>query len=334
MTSLPRRRLGTTDLEISTVGFGAWAAGGSGWAFGWGPQDDAESIRAIRRAVESGVDWVDTAPVYGLGHSEEVVATALEVFADEDRPLVFTKCGLVWDERHPKEPAARVASPTSIRKEVEGSLRRLRVERLDLLHVHWPAEDGTPLESYWATMLELRAAGTIRAAGLSNHSVAQLAAAEQIGHVDSLQPPFSAINRSAAGALAWCAAHGTGVVAYSPMQSGLLSGSMTPERIAVLPADDWRSDSPQFQGERLRRNLCIADGLREVAGRHGVSPAAVAVAWTLAWPGTTGAIVGARRPEQIDGWVPGASLVLTAADLESIAEVLERTGGGIGPVRG
>lgn len=329
MTALPRRPLGTSGLEITTAGFGAWAAGGPGWAFGWRGQRDDDSIAAIRHAVEAGIDWIDTAPVYGLGHSEEVVATALEVFAEDERPLVFTKCGLQWDERDPAAPHARVGVPARIRADVEASLRRLRVERLDLLQMHWPAEDGTPLASYWETLLELRAAGHVRAVGLSNHSVEQLDAAEALGHVDSLQPPFSAVDRRAAAEIAWCAKHGTGVVVYSPMQSGLLSGSMTAERAAALPPDDWRSQNPQFRGERLAGNLRIADALGAVAARHGVPAAAVAVAWALAWPGVTGAIVGARTASQIDGWLPGGSLPLTASDLDEIAVVLR--GAGVGP---
>ncbi|WP_267596084.1 aldo/keto reductase [Carbonactinospora thermoautotrophica] len=331
--SLPTRPLGTTGMEITRVGFGAWAIGGSGWRYAWGSQDDDESIAAIRHAIEQGVNWIDTAAVYGLGHSEEVVARALEDIPENDRPYVFTKCGLVWDPANPTSEPRRVGDPKSIRREVEDSLRRLRVERIDLYQMHWPAEDGTPLEEYWQTLLDLKAEGKIRAAGLSNHNVGQLEIAEKLGHVDSLQPPFSAIRRSTAAEIRWCAEHDTGVIVYSPMQSGLLTGSFTRERAAALPADDWRSRNPDFQGEALERNLALAEALKPVAERHGVSVAAVAVAWTLAWPGVTGAIVGARRPQQVDGWLPAASLELTDADLDEIAQSIERTGAGEGPVR-
>ena len=332
MTALPTRPLGTTGMHITRVGFGAWAIGGPGWAFAWGPQDDAESIAAIRHAVEQGINWIDTAAAYGLGHSEEVVARALRGIPEPDRPYVFTKGGLVWDEADRTAPPRRVGAPASLRREVEASLRRLGVERIDLYQMHWPAEDGTPLEAYWQVFLDLKAEGKVRAVGLSNHGVKQLEAAERLGHVDSLQPPFSAIRRdAAAGELGWCAQHGTGVIVYSPMQSGLLTGTFSEERAARLPADDWRSRSPDFTGDGLRRNLALADALRPVAERHGVSVAAVAVAWTLAWPQVTGAIVGARRPEQVDGWLPAATLELTGDDLDEIAAAIERTGAGSGP---
>ncbi len=332
MTELPTVQLGRTGMEITRVGFGAWAIGGGGWAFAWGDQDDAASVAAIRHAVERGVNWIDTAAVYGLGHSEEVVRTALADLPEADRPYVFTKCGLVWDPANPTAPARRVGDPASLRREVEASLRRLGVDRIDLYQVHRPAEDGTPLEVYWQTMLDLKESGKVRAVGLSNHDAKQLAAAEAIGHVGTLQPPFSPINRQAAAAeLPWCAEHGTGVIVYSPMQSGLLTGKFTAERAAALPAGDWRSRSPDFTGEGLTRNLALAEALRPVADRYGVEVSAVAVAWTLAWPGVTGAIVGARSPEQVDGWLPAATLELTGDDLAEIAAAITRTGAGSGP---
>ncbi|MGH8869945.1 MAG: aldo/keto reductase [Actinomycetes bacterium] len=332
--TLPTRPLGRTDMEISSVGFGAWAIGGPDWKFGWGAQDDDESVAAIVHAVECGVNWVDTAAVYGLGHSEEVVALALRDLPPQDRPYVFTKCGLVWDPADRQAAAMRVGDPASIRREVEQSLTRLRVERIDLLQMHWPVNDGTPVEDYWAAMLDLVTEGVIRAAGLSNHDVELLALAEKVGHVESLQPPFSAINRAVAAAeLPWCAANDTGVIAYSPMQSGLLSGAFTEERAAGLPEDDWRAGHPNFTEPGLQRNLAVAEVMEQVALRHGVPTASVAVAWALAWPGVTGAIVGARRPDQVDGWLPAAGLTLTAEDLAEIAEVIERTGAGEGPVR-
>jgi aryl-alcohol dehydrogenase-like predicted oxidoreductase len=326
--------LGSTGMRITRTGFGAWAIGGGDWQFGWGPQDDAASIAAIRRAVERGINWIDTAAVYGLGHSEEVVARALRDFPPNDRPYVFTKCGNVWDERDRTAPLRRVGEPKSVRREIEGSLRRLGVERVDLYQMHWPAEDGAALEDYWGTLLRLKEEGKARAVGLSNHDAAQLVVAERIGHVDTLQPPFSAINRKAASSdIPWCAAHGTGVIVYSPMQSGLLTGSFSAERAARLPAEDWRARVPEFTGEALRRNLALAEALRPIAGRHGCSVGAVSIAWTLVWPGVTGAIVGARSPEQVDGWRAAAALELSPVDLGEIAAAIERTGAGSGPSR-
>ena len=333
-THLPVSRLGTTDMRITRVGFGAWAIGGAGWEFGWGAQDDAASIAAIRHAIDRGINWIDTAAVYGLGHSEELVARALADIPAGARPCVFTKGGLVWDERDRTASPQRVGAPDSIRREVEASLRRLRVERIDLYQMHWPADDGTPLEAYWDVVVRLKEAGKLRAIGLSNHDADQLEAAERIGHVDTLQPPFSAIRRRAAEReLPWCARHGTGAIVYSPMHSGLLSGAFTAERAARLPADDWRSRARDFTGDGLRRNLELAAALGPIAERHGTSVAAVAVAWTLAWPGVTGAIVGARSPAQVDGWLAAATLELTGPDLDEIAGALRRTGAGSGPAR-
>lgn len=332
--ALPTRPLGTTGMHVTRAGFGAWAIGGAGWTFGWGSQEDDDSVEAIRHAARRGINWIDTAAVYGLGHSEEVVARALRDLPAGERPYVFTKCGLVWDENDREAPPRRVGRPESIRREIDASLRRLGVERIDLYQMHWPPEDGTPLEDYWGTLLELKAEGKARAVGLSNHDAAQLEAAERLGHVDTLQPPFSAIHRGvAAEELPWCDAHRTGVIVYSPMQSGLLTGSFTRERAAALPDDDWRSRNPDFSGEGLERNLALADAFRPVAERHGVSVAAAAVAWTLAWPGVTAAIVGARNGRQVDGWLPAASLELIREDLDEIAEAIRRTGAGEGPER-
>lgn len=330
---LPTRPLGTTGMEITRVGLGAWAIGGGDWQFGWGHQDDADSVAAIRHAVARGINWIDTAAVYGLGHSEAVVARALQDLPHADRPFIFTKCGMVWDDADRTQPPARVATPASIRRELEGSLRRLGVERIDLYQLHWPPEEGTPLEVYWGAMLELKKEGKVRAVGLSNHKAGQLAAAEQIGHVDSLQPPFSAVRRDVAEReLPWCAEHRTGVIVYSPMLSGLLSGAFTRERAAALPPDDWRSRAGNFQGEALERNLALVETLRAVAKRHRVGVGAVAIAWTLAWRGVTGAIVGARNPGQVGGWIGAAALELGAADLEEITAAIRRTGAGSGPV--
>jgi aryl-alcohol dehydrogenase-like predicted oxidoreductase len=330
-TTLPTVTLGSTGMRLTRVGFGAWAIGGSGWAFGWGPQDDADSVAAIRHAVESGITWVDTAAAYGLGHSEEVVARALADLPEADRPYVFTKGGLVWDERDPTAMPGRVGDPSSLRREVEASLRRLQVERIDLYQMHWPADD-LPVEAYWPVFAELRSAGKLRAIGLSNHDVSALEAAQALAHVDSLQPPFSLLHREAgADLLGWCADHETGVIVYSPMASGLLTGAFTEQRAAALGPDDWRSRNPDFRGDGLRRTLALVEALRPVAQRHGVGVGAVAVAWTLAWRGVSGAIVGARSPAQVDGWLPAATLVLDPEDLAAIAAALVSTGAGSGP---
>jgi len=331
-TALPKRRLGRTDMNITPVGFGAWAIGGADWAAGWGSQDDKKSIAAIRHAVERGINWIDTAAIYGLGHSEEIVRAALKGMPQAERPFVFTKCGLIWDEANRTAMPKQVGAPDSIRREVEQSLRRLGIDRIDLYQMHWPARDGTPVEDYWRALLDLKAEGKVRAVGLSNHNVAQLEAAERIGHVDTLQPPFSAIKREfAAAELPWCRAHETGVIVYSPMQAGLLTGAFSEDRAKTLAMDDWRSRDAEFSGDKLKRNLQLAAAMKSVAERHGATAAAVAVAWVLAWPGVTGAIVGARAPEQIDGWIDAASLTLARSDLEEIAATIVGTRAGSGP---
>jgi aryl-alcohol dehydrogenase-like predicted oxidoreductase len=332
--TLPTRPLGTSGPAISTVGFGAWAVGGGGWAFGWGPQEDADSLAAMRHALELGINWIDTAAVYGLGHSEEVVGRLLREIPQRDRPLVFTKCGLVWDDRDRMADARRVLRPASIRAECDASLRRLGIERIDLYQFHWPDETGIRVDDSWDVMVRLVEAGKIGLAGVSNFDVALLERCEGIRHVDSLQPPFSLIRRDAGEReIPWCAEHGTGVIVYSPMQSGLLTDGFTAQRVAALADDDWRRRSPQFQAPNLQRNLALRDALKPIARRHGVTTSAVAVAWTLAWPGVTGAIVGARTPAQVDGWVGAATLELTPGDLDEIAAAIGRTGAGTGPVR-
>jgi aryl-alcohol dehydrogenase-like predicted oxidoreductase len=331
-TPLPTTRLGRTGMHLTRVGFGAWAIGGGDWAFAWGNQDDDASITAIRHAVESGINWIDTAAVYGLGHSEEVVAAALAHLPEADRPYVFTKGGLVWDPANRSVAPRRVGAPASLRAEVEASLRRLRVERIDLYQMHWPAEDGTPVEEYWQLFHDLKREGKIRAAGLSNHNIFQLEEAEQIGAVDAIQPPFNLIHRDAADdVLLWAREHEAGAIVYSPMASGLLTGSFTAERAARLQPGDWRAGHPDFTAPAVSANLALADALRPVAERHGVTPAAVAVAWTLAFPGVTGAIVGARSPQQVDGWLPAATLELKDDDLADIAAAIRATGAGTGP---
>jgi aryl-alcohol dehydrogenase-like predicted oxidoreductase len=245
---------------------------------------------------------------------------------------VFSKCGLVWDETDRSITPRRVGDPASIRREVESSLRRLNVDRIDLYQMHWPADDATDLADYWQTLLDLKAAGKVRAVGLSNHSLDQLDAAEAIGHVDTLQPPFSAIHRKTAEVLPWAHAHDTGVIVYSPMMSGLLTGAFTRERVANLPSDDWRRSSADFT-TNLDANLAVADALRTVSERHCISQPAAAVAWTLAFPGVTGAIVGARSPNQVDGWLAAASTELNIDDVEMVADAITRCGAGEGPLR-
>ena len=332
--TLPTRPLGRSGIDITTVGLGAWAIGGGGWAFGWGPQDDAESLATMRRALELGINWIDTAAVYGLGHSEEVVGRLLRELRPAERPLVFTKCGLVWDERDRMQEARRLLKPDSIRKEAEASLRRLGVERIDLYQFHRPDETGTPPEDSWETMLRLVEQGKVRAAGVSNYDVALLERCEAIRHMDSLQPPFSLIRREAAAhEIPWCAGHDTGVIVYSPMQAGLLTDSFTAARVSALAQDDWRRRAVEFQEPNLSRNLALRDALQRIARRHGATVSAIAVAWTLAWPGVTGAIVGARTAGQVDGWIGAATLELTAADLDEIAAAITGTGAGMGLTR-
>jgi aryl-alcohol dehydrogenase-like predicted oxidoreductase len=310
------RRLGSDGPEISVVGVGAWAIGGP-WRFGWGPQDDDESLAALHKAFDAGVNWVDTAAVYGLGHSEEVVGQAVREHGGE--VLVFTKCGRPWYGRENNEPTYDLR-PETIRFELEQSLKRLGTDHVDLYQFHWPdTETGTPVEDSWATMADLVSEGKVRWAGVSNFDVQRLRRCERVRHVDSLQPPFSLIDRSAADEIAWCAANGTGVLCYSPLGSGLLTGSFDADRVRDLPAGDWRRTSDEFRPPRLEANLELARRLEPVAERHGVPVAAVAVAWVLATDGVTAAIVGARRPSQVDGWLPAGDLRLTGADLAELA---------------
>jgi aryl-alcohol dehydrogenase-like predicted oxidoreductase len=325
-------RLGTTDMAITRLGFGAWAIGGGDWAFSWGPQDDEESVRAIRHSIERGINWIDTAAVYGLGQSEEVVAKALAEMPETDRPYVFTKCGLVWEEGDRSSAPQRVGAPASIKREAEASLRRLGVERIDLYQMHWPADD-TPIEEYWQAILDLKKEGKIRAAALSNHDVAQLERAEALGHVDCLQPPFSLINRrAAADVLPWCDANDTGVIVYSPMASGLLTGAFSAARVEALDAGDWRKRSGNFNGVELEKNLALADALVPIAEAHHANQASVAIAWTLSFPGVTGAIVGARSPAQVDGWIDASDIELNPSEIAALASAISTTGAGAGPV--
>ena len=312
------RRLGNSDLEITPLGFGAWAIGGGDWAFGWGAQDDRDSVAAIREALDLGINWIDTAPVYGLGRSEEVVAKALAGLPR--RPYVFTKCGRVWDER--REIGKRLTA-ASIRAECEASLRRLAVDRIDLYQIHWPEPDED-VEEGWTECARLRDEGKVRWIGVSNFSVAQLERAGRIAPVTSLQPPYSLLRRDIeAEILPFCGAHRIGVLAYSPMASGLLTGTWTHARHADLPADDWRkAKNPLFQEPRFSRNLEVVETLRGIAATHGVAVGAVALAWVLAHPAVTAAIVGARRPGQFADHVAAADLRLSNADLAAIARAV------------
>jgi len=314
--TLQTRRLGKTDLHVTAIGFGAWAIGGGDWKFGWGDQDDAESVAAIRRAIDTGVNWIDTAAAYGFGHSEEVVAKALEGIAE--RPYVFTKCGLVPSGANDGTPVENI-SRASIVAECEASLKRLRVEAIDLYQIHWPTDEIAEIDEAWATMTDLKRSGKVRYIGVSNFNVEEMERAEKIAPIDSLQPPYSLVKREIeAEILPHCRAREIGVIVYSPMQSGLLSGAMTRERIARLPANDWRSRSAEFSEPKLSQNLELVERLRAVGERHGRSPGEVAIAWTLRDPVVTGAIVGGRSPQQIDGIIAAAGFRLTR---EEIAEI-------------
>jgi aryl-alcohol dehydrogenase-like predicted oxidoreductase len=279
-----------------------------------------------------GVNWIDTAAVYGLGHSEQVVGRVLRSVPVSERPFVFTKCGLVWDAGHPMQEPKRVLKPQSIRAECEASLRRLGVERIDLYQFHWPDETGTPIDDSWAEMLRLIEEGKVRLGGVSNFTVDLLKRCDAIRHVDSLQPPFSLIHRDvAASEIPWCEAQHTGVICYSPMQSGLLTDGFSGDQVTRMAADDWRRRSPDFNSPSLERNIALRDALRPIARRHHTSVSPVAIAWTLSWPGVTAAIVGARSPEQVNGWITAATLKLSQADCDEIASAIERTGAGSGP---
>ncbi len=310
------RRLGNSDMNITPVGYGAWAVGGSGWDFAWGAQDDADSIAAIHRSLELGANWIDTAAVYGVGHSEEVVARALKDWRGP-RPYVFTKCSMRWDDQG---RVSKVHRADSIREECEGSLRRLQVDVIDLYQIHWPPEDNGPsLEESWRTLAALQKEGKVRWIGVSNFDVAQLQRAEKIAPVTSLQPPYSLIRRRIENEiLPHCERLGIGVIVYSPMASGLLTGAMTRERAAELPEDDWRRTSPEFREPKLSQNLELVERLKKVAARYARTPGEIAIAWTLRLPAVTGAIVGARNANQAEGVMRAAELKLTPQDFAEI----------------
>ena len=312
--TLERVRFGRTDLRITRLGFGAWAVGGGDWKFGWGPQDDAESIAAIRRAIDGGINWIDTAAVYGFGHSEEVVAKALDGMGD--RPYVFTKCGQV----EAGDGTARDdISRASIVAECEASLRRLRVEAIDLYQIHWPTDEIAEIDEGWAAMAELQKAGKVRHIGVSNFNVEELERAEKIHPVETLQPPYSLVKRDVEAAiLPYCGEHDLGVIVYAPMQSGLLTGSMTRERARDLPDNDWRKNNDEFREPKLSKNLELVERLRAVGARHGRSPGETAIAWTLHNPYVTAAIVGGRSAKQVEGTLGAASFRLDDADVAEI----------------
>jgi aryl-alcohol dehydrogenase-like predicted oxidoreductase len=312
-TALKATSLGDTGLEITRVGFGAWAIGGGGWEFGWGPQDDEQSIAAIHHALEHGINWIDTAAAYGFGRSEQIVGRALEGLAD--RPYVFTKCSLL---EGPNRKVAHSLKRDSILREAEASLARLGVDAIDLYQIHWPIP-VLDIEEGWAALAELKQQGLVRHIGVSNFDVEQLRRIGQIAPVETLQPQYSLIEREVEQKiLPFAERERIGVIVYSPMGSGMLSGGMTRERIERMADDDWRKHDDRFRAPQLERNLELVDRLASVAKRHDTTPGAIAVAWTLRNPAVDGAIVGFRRPDQVDPILTAASLVLTEVDINDI----------------
>ena len=316
-TASELRQLGDSDLRLTPIGYGAWAIGGGNWEFGWGSQDDDESVRTIECALDAGLNWIDTAAVYGLGHSEEVVARAVRNSAH--KPYIFTKCSMRWDA---ERKIYRSLKAASLKEEQENSLRRLQVDAIDLYQIHWPNPEDE-IEEGWETLAGLKEQGKVRYIGVSNFNVEQMKRAMKIAPITSLQPPYSLLRRDIeADILPFCRQHNIGVINYSPMVSGLLTGKMTAERIAQLPADDWRKRSPNFNEPKLSRNLRLVELLREIGKKHGVEPGVVAIAWTLRNPAITAAIVGARRPDQVNGVLPAATLRLSEDETEKIEAFL------------
>jgi aryl-alcohol dehydrogenase-like predicted oxidoreductase len=313
------RQFGKTDMQITPIGLGTWAIGGGNWEFAWGSQDDKESIAVIHRALALGINWVDTAAVYGLGHSEEIVGQALKEYSGE-RPYVFSKCSRVWNER------GKIASnlkADSIRREVENSLRRLQVDVIDLYQMHWPNPEPD-LEEGWSTMAQLKKEGKVRHIGVSNFNVEQMQRVERIAPIDTLQPPYSLIHPAIEkDVLRYCEQQNIGVIVYSPMMSGLLTGAMNTERVQKMPENDWRKRDPEFQEPRLSRNLELANLLSEIGYPHNIPAGAVAIAWTLRNPVVTGAIVGGRRPQQIEDLMPAAEFRLSESELAQINKFLQ-----------
>jgi aryl-alcohol dehydrogenase-like predicted oxidoreductase len=311
------RTLGNSDLQLTAIGFGAWAVGGGNWEFAWGPQDDNESIAAIHRALDIGINWIDTAAIYGLGHSEEIVGKALR--STGHTPLVFTKCSMRW---HPDRTIYRSLMADSLTEEVENSLRRLGVETIDLYQIHWP-DPADQIEEAWETLARFKEQGKVRWIGVSNFNVEQMERARKIAPITSLQPPYSMLRRAIeAEILPFAQANHIGVINYSPMVSGLLTGKMTAERVAALPADDWRRRAVEFKEPRLGRNMRLVELLREIGGGHDVSPGVVAIAWTLHHPAITGAIVGGRSAQQVEGVAPALEFRLSEEEFARINEFL------------
>jgi aryl-alcohol dehydrogenase-like predicted oxidoreductase len=310
------RKLGNSDLMITPVGFGAWAIGGGDWAFAWGAQEETDSIAAIHRALELGVNWIDTAAVYGFGHSEKVVARALKTWKG-NRPYIFTKCAMRWDD---KGVVTKVHTADSIKKECEDSLKRLETDVIDLYQIHWPPEDNGPtLEESWQAMVDLQKAGKVRWIGVSNYSAEQIERCGKIAPVTSDQPPYSMLRRKIEASIApYCKDHNVGLIVYSPMLSGMLTGGMTKERAENLPANDWRRNKPEFTEPKLSQNLELVERLRAIGERYNTTPGAIAVAWTLQNPAVTGAIVGSRSAKQAEGVMRAGEIQLTAHDLAQI----------------
>jgi aryl-alcohol dehydrogenase-like predicted oxidoreductase len=320
-TMVERRKLGNSDLAITPIGFGAWAIGGGDWRFGWGAQDDADSIAAIHAAIDGGINWIDTAAVYGFGHSEEIVRKALDGMSE--RPYIFTKCGLVPSASDARTPVEDI-SAESIKRECEASLRRLGVDTIDLYQIHWPTDDIVDIDAAWTAMNDLKTAGHVRAIGVSNFDVAELERALAIAPVTSLQPPYSLVKPAVENEiLPFCLENGIGTIVYSPMGAGLLTGAMTRERARSLPANDWRTKNDEFQEPKLSRNLDLVDHLIAIGKRHGRSAGEVAVAWTLHHPAVTGAIVGARSAKQIEGTINALTFRLSDEEYAEI-ETLRR----------
>jgi aryl-alcohol dehydrogenase-like predicted oxidoreductase len=312
--AMQKKRLGNSDLELTQIGVGAWAMGGGGWAFAWGAQDDGESIAAIHTALDGGVNWIDTAAVYGLGHSEEVVARAVQ--DRSPKPLIFTKCERVWDENG--KISGRLKAE-SIKRECEASLRRLQVDVIDLYQIHWPQPDED-IEEGWSAVAQLQNEGKVRWIGVSNFDVPQMERCRGIAPITSLQPPYSAISPEVESEiLPYCLEHGIGVIVYSPMKSGLLTGKMTKERVAAFPEDDFRKRAPAFQEPALSKNLELADLMRSMGDRHGRSAGEVAIAWTLRHAAVTAAIVGMRSPGQARGVLGAMEFRLTPEEIAEIA---------------
>jgi aryl-alcohol dehydrogenase-like predicted oxidoreductase len=319
---MQKRRLGTTDLEITPLGFGAWAVGGGDWKFGWGPQDDNDSIAAIRHAIASGINWIDTAAAYGLGHSEEVVRRALSEMSASERPYVFTKCAL---KATGEGNVTESLEPAFLREECENSLRRLGVETIDLFQIHWPTDEIAEIDAGWGELVKLKAEGKVRHIGVSNFNVDEIERAQAIAPVETLQPPYSALKRDVeAEILPYALENRIGTIVYSPMQAGLLTGAMTRERALALPDSDWRSRSDDFHEPKLSQNLNVADLFKRIGDESGATSAEVALAWVLHNPAVTGAIVGARTPKHIDGWIGALDYRLSDVAFAEIARFLDQ----------